>query len=603
MASATSPRTPVRGGSFLLDSPGAEDIFTPADLSAEQKLIGRTAEEFVRKEVLPRVKELEEKTPGLMVGLLKEAGELGLLGGGVPEEYGGAALDKVAATLLTEKLSVYAGFAVTHGAQAGLGTLPIVYFGAEEQRKKYLPKLASGEWVGAYCLSEPQAGSDALHVLTRAELSSDGRSWLLNGQKMWTTNGGFADVFIVFAKVNGEKFSTFIVERGFPGLTVGAEERKMGIHGSSTTPVFFENCRVPRENLLYEVGRGHVVAFNILNAGRFTLGASCLGGAKHVLGLSCRYAQERQAFGKPIGEFGLIKEKLAEMAVRIYAVESMIYRSAGAMEAAMSAAPGADQGVDHRTQQTMKVLEEYAIESSIAKIAGSETLDFCADQAVQIFGGYGYHEDYEVSRTYRDARINRIFEGTNEINRLLIVQMLMKKALAGTLPLLPAANKLADEILVGPALEEPARGPFAEEARAVAKAKKAFLLAAGGAAQKYGDNLAEAQEVVGALANMVLEIYAMESCLLRAQKAAKKGGADAAGVMDDAARVVISDALGRLESEAQRILAAVHEGDMRATQMTVLRRFLKRPPADTISLRRRIASAVQSVRKYPFEGM
>jgi butyryl-CoA dehydrogenase len=603
MASGAFLKAPPRGGSFLLDSPRAEDVFTPVDLSEEQRLVGRTAEEFVRKEVLPHARELEEKKPGLMVELLKKAGELGLLGGGVPEEYGGAALDKIAATLLTEKISAYAGFAVTHGAQAGLGTLPIVYFGTEDQKKKYLPKLASGEWIGAYCLSETQAGSDALHVLARGELSSDGRFWLLNGQKMWTTNGGFADVFIVFAKVDGEKFSAFIVERGFPGLAVGAEEHKMGIHGSSTTPVFFENCQVPRENLLHEVGRGHVVAFNILNAGRFTLGASCLGGAKHVLGLSCKYAQERQAFGKSIGEFGLIKEKLAEMAVRIFAVESMIYRSAGAAEAAISGTLGSGQNAEHRTQQTVKVLEEYAIESSIAKISGSEMLDFCADQAVQIFGGYGYHEEYPVSRIYRDTRVNRIFEGTNEINRLLVAQMLMKRALAGTLPLLPAAKKLADEILAGPALEEPVQGVLEEQARMVAKAKKAFLLVASGAIQKYRDNLADAQEVVAALADMVLEIYAMESCLLRAQKAAKKSGTDAAGatVIVDVARVFISDALVRLEQEARRVIAAVHEGDMLATQMTVLRRFTKCAPTDTIGLRRRIATAVQLAGRYPFE--
>jgi alkylation response protein AidB-like acyl-CoA dehydrogenase len=601
MPSTTSAKTPVRGGSFLLDAPDAEDIFTPADLSEEQKLVGRTGEKFVKQEVMPRVKELEEKKPGLMVELLKKAGEVGLLGGGVPEEYGGAALDKIAATLLTEKISLYAGFAVTHGAQAGLATLPIVYFGTEEQKRKYLPKLASGEWIGAYCLSEPQAGSDALNVLTRAELSADGRFWLLNGQKMWTTNGGFADVFIVFAKVGGERFSAFIVERAFPGLTVGAEERKMGIHGSSTTPVFFENCRVPQENLLYEAGQGHVVAFDILNAGRLSLGASCLGGAKYVLGLCCKYAQERRAFGKPIGEFGLIREKLAEMTVRIFAVESMIYRTAGAMHAAMSGAPAPGQAARHGAQQAMEVHEEYAIECSLAKVSGSEMLDFCVDQAVQIFGGYGYHEDYPVARIYRDSRINRIFEGTNEVNRLLTVHMLMKRASAGTLPLLQAASKLADEILAGPALEEPLQGVLAEEARAVSTAKKAFLLAAGGALRKYRDNLAEAQEVVAALADMVMEIYAAESCLLRAQKAAKNGGTDAGGATVDAARVFICGALERLEHHGRRVLTAALEGDMLAAQLAVLRRFCKSAPTNGIALRQRVAAAVQSAGKYPLE--
>jgi len=603
MATTAVPKAPARGGGFLLESPRLEDVFTPADLNVEQKLIGQTAEEFVMKEVLPRAKELEEKKPGLMVELVKKAGKLGLLGAGVPEEYGGAGLDKVSTTVLTEKLSLYAGFAVTHGAQAGLGTLPIVYFGSEEQKRKYLPKLATGEWIGAYCLSEPQAGSDALNVLTRADLSPDGKSWLLNGQKMWITNGGFADVFIVFAKVNGEKFSAFIVERGVPGFTVGAEEHKMGIHGSSTTPIFFENCEVPKENLLHEIGRGHIVAFNILNAGRFTLGASCLGGAKYVLGLASKYAKERQAFGKPIGEFGLIKEKLAEMATRIFAVDSMVYRSAGTIEAAMSSAEAARPAPADRTRNTMKVLEEYAIESSIAKVWGSEMLDFCVDEAVQIFGGYGYHEDYPVSRIYRDSRINRIFEGTNEINRLLIVQLLMKRALTSALPLIPATVKLADEILNGPAVDEEApEGVLIEEARIVAGAKKVFLLAAGGAVQKHRDQLAGEQELVGALANMVMEIYAMESCLLRAQKAAAKSGANAAGAMVDAARAFISDAAGRVEHEARRALAAVHEGDMLTTQMAVLRRFIKRAQVDTIALRRPVAAAVQAADKYPFEG-
>jgi alkylation response protein AidB-like acyl-CoA dehydrogenase len=600
MASTADPKAAARGGSFLLESPRPEDVFTPADFTAEQKLIGQTAEEFVLKEVLPRAKELEENKPGLMVELVKKAGELGLLGAGVPEEYGGAGLDRVAATLLSEKVSVYAGFSVTHGAQTGIGTLPIVYFGTAEQKKKYLPKLATGEWIGAYCLSEAQAGSDALNVLARAALSPDGRAWILNGQKMWITNGGFADVLIVFAKVDGQKFSAFIVERGFPGFTAGAEEHKMGIHGSSTTPIYLENCRVPKENLLHEIGRGHIVAFNILNAGRFTLGASCLGGAKHVLAVTSKYAKERRAFGKQIGEFGLIREKLAEMVLRIFAVESIIYRTAGAMEAAQSSAAAGNAA--GKTQHTMRVLEEYAIESSAVKICGSEMLDFCVDEAVQIFGGYGYHEDYPVSRIYRDSRINRIFEGTNEINRLLIVQMLMKRALTGALPLVPATMKLADEILSGPRLDEAPEGFLAEEARVLAGAKKIFLLAAGGAVQKHREKLAEEQELVGALANMVLEIYAMESCLLRTQKAAGQDDAPGTSAMGDAARVFISDAAERVEHEARRALAAVYEGDMLTTQMAVLKRFAKRAPVDTIALRRRVAAAVQAADRYPFEG-
>ena len=598
MATSILSKPAAKGGSFLLESLAPQDIFTPADLTDDQKLIGQTAEEFVVKEVLPLVKDLEAKKPGLMPELVRKAAELGLMSGGTPEEYGGAGLDKVATTQLTEKISIYGGFAVTHGAHAGIGTLPIVYFGTEEQKKKYLPKLASGEYIGAYCLSEPQAGSDAQNLLTRAELNKEGTHYILNGQKMWITNGGFADLYIVFAKVDGEKLTAFIVERAFPGCKPGNEEHKMGIHGSSTTPVFLENCRVPKENVLHEIGRGHIVAFNVLNAGRFTLGASCVGGSKQVLMTASKYSKERKAFGKQIGDFGLIKEKIAEMAVRIFAVESMVYRSAGYMEAAMQAA--ADSG--NKTQATMKALEEYAIESSIAKVYGSEMLDFVVDEAVQILGGYGFHEDYPVCRAYRDSRINRIFEGTNEINRMLIIQMLMKRALGGQLPLIPAAMRLADEILAGPAFEETPEGVLAEEARTIASAKKMFLQAAGGAMQKYREKLADEQELIAALANIVMEIYAMESTLLRAQKAAATKGETAAAVMIDAARVFVSDAAERVDHEAKRAVAAVQEGDMLTTQLAVLKRFGKRPVVDTIAARRRIASSVQAQDRYPFEG-
>jgi alkylation response protein AidB-like acyl-CoA dehydrogenase len=598
MATSVLTKPAAKGGSFLLESPASQDVFTPADLTDDQRLIGQTAEEFVLKEVLPFAKDLEAKKPGLMPELVKKGAELGLMSGGTPEEYGGAGLDKVATTILTEKISIYGGFAVTHGAHAGIGTLPIVYFGTEEQKKKYLPKLASGEYIGAYALSEPQAGSDAQNSLTRAELNKEGTHYILNGQKMWITNGSFADLFIVFAKIDGEKFTAFIVERNFPGCKPGNEEHKMGIHGSSTTPVFLENCLVPKENVLHEVGRGHIVAFNVLNAGRFTLGASCVGGSKHVLMTASKYSKERKAFGKQIGDFGLMKEKLAEMAVQIFAVESMIYRSAGSMEAAMHAAAGSG----NRTQNTMKVLEEYAIESSIAKVYGSEMLDFVVDEAVQIFGGYGFHEDYPVCRAYRDSRINRIFEGTNEINRMLIIQMLMKRAMNGQLGLIPAAMKLADEVLAGPSFEETPEGVLADETRVVANAKKMFLQAAGGAVQKFREKLADEQELIGALANIVMEIYAMESSLLRAQKAAAIKGEAGAALLIDAARVFIADAAERVDHEAKRAIAAVHEGDMLTTQMAVLKRFGKRSAVDTISIRRRIAAAVQAQDRYPFEG-
>ncbi|HEV3253038.1 MAG TPA: acyl-CoA dehydrogenase family protein [Candidatus Acidoferrales bacterium] len=597
MATTTIPQSATRGGGFLITACRPEDVFTPADVNDDQRLIGQTAEEFVAKEVLPLVAELEQHKTGVMPGLLKKAGELGLLGGGIPEEYGGTGLDKVSATVLSEKLSAYASFAVSHGGHAGIGTVPIVYFGTEEQKKKYLPKIATGELISCYCLSEPQAGSDALAARTRAVLSADGKEWILNGQKMWITNGGFADVFVVFAKVDGEQFSCFLVERGYPGFSVGAEEKKMGIKGSSTVPIFFENCRVPKENLLHEIGRGHIVAFNTLNAGRFALGAYCLGGSKKVIEAASKYAKERTAFGKTLASFGLIQAKLGEMTIRTFAVESMIYRSAGMIAAAVET-PAA--GVS-KTQQAMHVLEEYAIESSISKVAGSESVDYVVDEAVQIFGGYGFHEDYPVARAYRDSRVNRIFEGTNEINRMLIVQMLMKRALGGVLPLIPAAMKLSEEVLAGPSGEEAPGGAFAEEERSVAQAKKIFLLASGAGMQRFREKLADEQEIVAALANIVMEAYAMESCLRRAQRAAGRGGA-AAGVMADAARAYIYDASERVEREARTALAAILEGDALRTQLAVLRRFAKREPVNTISLRRNVAAAVLAQDRYPFEG-
>ena len=597
MATAPVSQALNRGGSFLITSTSPEDVFTPADITDDQRLIGQTAEEFVQKEVLPNVPELEAHKEGLMAQMLKKAGEIGLLGGAIPEEYGGAGLDKISSTVLAEKLSGYASFAVSHGGHSSIGTIPIVYFGTEEQKRKYLPRIASGELLSSYCLSEPQAGSDSLAARTRAVLSPDGKNWILNGQKMWITNGGFADVYIVFAKVDGEKFSCFIVERGTPGFSAGPEEKKMGIRGSSTTPIFFENSPVPKENLLHEVGRGHIVAFNTLNVGRFSLGASCLGGAKEVLKASSKYSKERTAFGKSLKDFGLIKTKLGEMAIRIYAVESMLYRSAGMIEAAVSSpTPGSN-----KTQQAMQVLEEYAIESSISKVMGSETVDYCVDEGVQIFGGYGFHEDYPVARAYRDSRVNRIFEGTNEINRMLIIQMLIKRSMAGILPLIPAAMKLGEEVLAGPSFEEAPTGAFAEEERSLAQAKKIFLLAAGTAMQKFREGLAEQQEIVASLANIAMDIYAMESSLRRAQKAFAKRG-ESASVMGEAARAFVYDAMDRIEKDARTALAASADGDTLMTQLAVLRRFAKHAPIDTIAIRRRVSDAVLAQDRYPFDG-
>jgi alkylation response protein AidB-like acyl-CoA dehydrogenase len=598
MATAPVSQTLNRGGAFLITPCRPEDVFTPADFSDDQRLIGQTADEFVQKEVVPQIPELEaHKDEHLMAQMLKKAGEIGLLGGGIPEAYGGSGLDKISAAILAEKLAGYGSFAVSHGGHSGIGTVPIVYFGTEEQKKRYLPKIATGELLSCYCLSEPQAGSDSMASRTRAVLSPDGKNYILNGQKMWITNGGFADVYVVFAKIDGEKFSCFIVERGTPGFTAGAEEKKMGIKGSSTTPIFFENSPVPKENLLHEAGRGHVVAFNTLNAGRFSLGAYCIGGAKKILEASSRYSKERTAFGKRLCDFGLIKAKLGEMAIQIYAIESEVYRTAGVIEAAVSSP---DAGND-KTKQAMQVLEEYAIESSISKVAGSEMVDYVVDEGVQIFGGYGFHEDYPVARAYRDSRVNRIFEGTNEINRMLIIQMLMKRALGGVLPLIPAAMKLGEEVLAGPSFEEAPTGPFAEEEKSLEQAKKIFLLASGTAMQKFREQLAEQQEIVAALADIVMDVYAMESTLRRAQKASATRG-EAASVMGDAARSFIYDAMDRVEKNARTALTATAEGDTVITQLAVLRRFSKHAPLDTIAIRRRVAEAVLAQDRYPFEN-
>jgi alkylation response protein AidB-like acyl-CoA dehydrogenase len=595
MATTQVSQTLNRGGAFLVSSTSPEDVFTPADLTDDQRLLGRTLEEFLAKEVVPHIPELEKHKEGLMPELIRKAGEVGLLGAGIPEEYGGAALDKVSMIIISEKLSAYPSFMVSFGAHTGIGTIPIIYFGTEAQKKKYLPKIAAGELLSCYALSEPQAGSDALAARTRAVLSPDGKSWLLTGQKMWITSGGFSDVYVVFAKVDGDKFSSFIVERGTPGFSVGAEENKMGIRGSSTVPLFFENAAIPKENLLHDIGRGHIVAFNTLNAGRFSLGASCVGGAKNALATASKYAKERTAFGKSIAEFGLIKAKLGEMAIRTYALESMIYRTAGTIEAAVASA-----GTD-KVQQGMQALEEYAIESSISKVVGSETLDYCVDEAVQIFGGYGFHEDYPVARMYRDSRINRIFEGTNEINRLVIIQMLMKRAMSGVLPLIPAAMKLGEELLAGPSFEEAPSGSFAEEEKSVAQAKKIFLLAAGAAVQKFRDQLADEQEIVGALANIVMDVYAIESSLRRAQKSAAAKGQSAA-LMAEATTAFTYDAMDRIEKEARTALAAIADGDGLTTQLAALRRLAKHAPIDAIAIRRRVADAVLAQDRYPFDG-
>lgn len=591
----TTTQSAIRGGSFLIEDRSPDEVFIPEEFSDEQRQIGQTTREFIANEVLPQAEELEQHKEGLTQSLLRKAGELGLLGGEIPEAYEGLGLDKISTTIIAEKIAGYGGFATSFGAQAGIGTLPIVYFGTEAQKKKYLPKLATGELLTSYCLSEAEAGSDALAAKTRADLTPDGKHYSLNGQKMWITNGGFADLFIVFAKVGGEKFSCFIVERNTPGFSTGAEEKKMGIKGSSTVPIFFDNAKVPAENLLHEVGRGHIVAFNILNSGRFKLAASAIGGGKNALAESVRYAKERKAFGQPIANFGLIQHKLAEMSILSYVAESMLYRTAGLIDAALA-------GVDHASgevaQHAMKALEEYAIECSINKVYASEVLDYIVDEMVQIFGGYGYHEEYPAARAYRDSRINRIFEGTNEINRLLIVDMLFKRAAKGRLPLLSAAKKVASELMSAAPAGLASSEPLAAEVALVAASKKAFLFASGVAAQKYMDKLRDEQEVVGVLADIVIDTYAAESALLRARKiVSQKGTADVLPVV--MTQVFVRDALDRVERNARTALAACAAGDTLRSQLALLRRLLKREPVDAIALRRKVARATIEAGRYP----
>ena len=591
----TTTQSAIRGGSFLIEDRSPDEVFIPEEFSDEQRQIGQTTREFIANEVLPQAEELEQHKEGLTQSLLRKAGELGLLGGEIPEAYEGLGLDKISTTIIAEKIAGYGGFATSFGAQAGIGTLPIVYFGTDAQKKKYLPKLATGELLTSYCLSEAEAGSDALAAKTRADLTPDGKHYSLNGQKMWITNGGFADLFIVFAKVGGEKFSCFIVERNTPGFSTGAEEKKMGIKGSSTVPIFFDNAKVPAENLLHEVGRGHIVAFNILNSGRFKLAASAIGGGKNALAESVRYAKERKAFGQPIANFGLIQHKLAEMSILSYVAESMLYRTAGLIDAALA-------GVDHASgevaQHAMKALEEYAIECSINKVYASEVLDYIVDEMVQIFGGYGYHEEYPAARAYRDSRINRIFEGTNEINRLLIVDMLFKRAAKGRLPLLSAAKKVASELMSAAPAGLASSEPLAAEVALVAASKKAFLFASGVAAQKYMDKLRDEQEVVGVLADIVMDTYAAESALLRARKiVSQKGTADVLPVV--MTQVFVRDALDRVERNARTALAACAAGDTLRSQLALLRRLLKREPVDAIALRRKVARATIEAGRYP----
>ncbi|MGD0522411.1 MAG: acyl-CoA dehydrogenase family protein [Terracidiphilus sp.] len=594
---SASPIVAAAGGSFLLETRAPAEVFTPEDLNEEQRQIAATAAQFAREEILPRASAIEAKEPGVMAGLIRKAGELGFASVDIPEEYGGMGMDKTTSTLVTDHLAVLASFSTAFGAHIGIATLPLVWYGTEEQKKRYLPRLASGEWVGSYGLSEASSGSDAMNIRTRATLSADGSTYTLNGEKMWITNCGIASLYTVFAKIDGEKFSAFLVERDTPGLTVGAEEHKLGIHGSSTCPLVLDGCKIPAGNLLGEAGKGHHIAFNVLNVGRFKLGVACVGGARHALAHMIRYAKERRAFGKAIAEFGLIQRKISSSASRLYAAESMVYRTVGMIDAGL-AQMSEEQAQSPR--ETQKRIEECAVECSILKVYGSEMLTLVADELIATMGGYGYVEEYPAERFYRDARINRIFEGTNEINRLIITGWLMKRALSGELPLLGAIKSVMEEVMQPPSFDDGADAGqvLAREGEALAAVKKMALFAAGVASQRFMTGLQEQQEVMADLADIITQVYALESALLRARKLTVSGvgSAEPAAAMTG---LLADESMGVAEQAARRVLAACGEGDMLRTQLAILRRLARFTPGDAVGLSRTVARHTVELERYP----
>jgi alkylation response protein AidB-like acyl-CoA dehydrogenase len=577
--------TVKKGGSFLIEETASQDVFTPEDFSEEHTMIGHMTEQFVEEEVLPQVDRIERKDWDVTVGLLRRCGELGLLGIEVPEQYGGENLDKVSAMIVAEKLARVASFAVSYGGHSGIGTLPIVYFGKNEHKQKYLPLVCRAEKISAYALSESGSGSDALAARTTAVRSADGKNWIMNGEKMWITNAAFADMFITFAQADGKQFTCFIVEKDHPGVSTGAEEDKMGLRGSSTRPLILNNARIPIDNVVGEIGKGHHVAFNILNIGRAKLGAGAVGAAKTALKDAIRYARQRVAFGKPIASFGAIKHKLAEMAIRTWIAEGMVYRTAGLMDRSL-------EGIDlNDAPKVLKAIEEYAIECSILKVFCSEVLDFVVDEAVQIYGGYGYSAEYAVERYYRDSRVNRIFEGTNEINRLLIPAMLLKRANAGQLQLSEALRSVADEVMSVSVPGEPA-GAMGAELAALAQAKKTLLFASGAAIRKFATSIRDQQELLMHISDMVMEVFAVETAIHRVMKR------NASGLHSDAVRTYINDAMSRIEFSARQILAAVAEGDSLRAQLGALRRLLRWTPVNTVKARQRIADFLVENERY-----
>ena len=596
-STVASPIVAAAGGSFLLESRTPSEILTPEDLNEEQRQIAATAARFAREEILPRVAAIEAKEPGAMVELLRKAADLGFTAVDTPEEYGGMGLDKASSTLITDHISVLASFSTAFGAHVGIATLPLVWYGTEAQKQRCLPKLATCEWIGAYALSEASSGSDAMNVRTRATLSPDGAHYILNGEKQWITNGGTADLYTVFAKIDGEKFSAFLIERGTPGLTVGAEEHKLGIRGSSTCPLVLQDCKIPKENLLGEAGNGHHIAFNVLNVGRLKLGVACIGGARHALAAMIRYAKVRHAFGKAIAEFGLIQRKISAATTQLYAAESMAYRTAGLIDARLAKldAENPEQRID-----AARNIEEYAVECSILKVYGSEMLTLVADELIATMGGYGYTEEYPAERTYRDARINRIFEGTNEINRLIITGWMMKRAMSGKLPLLAAIKRVMDEVMQPPSFDGAAGSgeSLEREAAVLAAVRKMALFAAGVASQRFMTGLEEQQEIVADLADMISQVYALESALLRARKlaAAGRSSAEPAAAMTG---LLADETMGLAEQASRRVLAACGQGDALMTQLAILRRLARFTPADPVALSRTVAKHAIALERYP----
>ncbi|HVC90770.1 MAG TPA: acyl-CoA dehydrogenase family protein [Acidobacteriaceae bacterium] len=590
---ATEKMRRVTGGSFLIEDLAPEDIFTLEDLSDVQRQIERTTIDFAEKQVQPQIAAIEAKDFSVMKGLLRKAGDLGLMAIDVPQEYGGFDMDKVTSALIAEKIAICGSFSVAFSAHVGIGTLPLIWYGTAQQKEKYLARLASGEWVAAYALSEASSGSDAMNIRTRATLSADGKHYVLDGEKMWISNAGIANLFTVFAKIDGEKFAAFLIESGTAGLTVGPEEHKLGIRGSSTCPLILADCHVPKENLLGEAGKGHHIAFNILNVGRYKLGAAAIGGAKYSFRSGVRYARERIAFSKPITSFGLVQQMIADSAAGIFAGESLVYRVIGAIDASLAER---DKTAANNTAEIQKHIEEYAVECSILKVWCSEMLERVVDQMLQLHGGYGYVEEYPAERAYRDSRINRIFEGTNEINRLIITGWMMKRAMQGRLALLPAIQRVMDEIMAGPTPREEREGELADQHFLLANAKKLSLFCAGAASQKYGSGLVDEQEIMGALADMIMEVLVLESAILRTEK--MQGSSPLAVLM---VKYYAARSFRVVETAGERVLGAVAEGDMLRTRMTILRRLTKHEPENTVALGREIATAMTAAGRYTLQ--